>query len=1413
MRPVEIEFLMRDRLSGGIDNARMKSDLLDASLRRTALTIGSMFTVGKAIEFGKVMMDVRGQIESFQISFETLIGSKDKANAFFSELKTFSTETPMALDDLAKSAQTFLGFGVETGRVIPILKQIGDVTMGNKERFGAMSLAFAQMYATGKLMGQDLLQMINAGFNPLKVISEQTGKSISQLKDEMSEGAISAEMVAQAFADATSEGGKFHGMLEKQSQGIQGAKAQFQSAITDMLNDMGAGSQELYTQGLSMATSLVKNYETVGKVLVGLIATYGTYKAAVIAVTVAEKTKTLIALESALAGRTLTAVEGLHAIALKKVQAAQALLNKTMLANPYVLVATTVVALGVALWALHDSTTAEERAQKKLNDTLEETKRKKEDLKSQTNNLISIIQDETQTIYAQVKAYEELKKVMPQAFSGMSREQIAALSPEEIQKAINEATDSMEFDAVDKMFTDAQAQVERLKEAINQTVNMPSGQFGNGGVIYALSKQLKKAEKDAAAAKKQLEEMNRIKLEAEFDAKPIQEKIAYYNEEIDKLDIQKRQLDTLLLGNKEITGEWGQINFETLRNINQLKTVNDRLNEMKGKLSTLQTLPANANYGVLYDNAKKEWETAKKALGEITKERNKYTKEQYDAAVLAEATAKKTYEGLGGVTTQKTTGGGLTAAEKANQLKAEQVARERQIQEYTASLVAQQRQSEFDIRQARIDAMENGVEKEKAAISLHYDKLMEENRLRQEQWIKDLQAKKNLEFENENPDWKKKGLELPTVTADNLTEDQQKQLKDYTDAATGYRKSAEEKLIKDVTDKYRDYAQQRIDIEKKFNTDLTAMYDENGNLIAEVTQANVDELKRQMTEALASLDNEFSRTKTSIEKLFEDMSKKSVSDMRKIAGEAQAMMDFITSGEWNAQEAEKYGIKTEAQFKQLNAEWSKSPEKLAAIRKAILGLNDTADESETAFNKMSAGLKKVFSSKEQSDLEDGLSMLSDGLRSVTEMSDLFCDSLRNIGELSGNETFTQLAGGISSVMDAANKTMQGAQAGAAFGPVGAAVGAALGLVSSITGALAAGREQARRNAELTNQMLQQAFVGEKEVNALYRERYDWSRKIEETQLDYIKRVGEELKKQSAEAKEDANEVWNRLQGSTAKTTWDNGKRYGAFGIDELAKDIDASYTGAESLKGKTLKEIEELYHGIGGELSDEAKGLYELWLKISDERDDLDKKALEKAEELRELFTGTSFENVTNGIIEGFKAGKRSAADFADTFEELMRQAILSSLSTTANAKMRRWYEDFAMMGEDGYTQEEIDRARQQYLVNIEQLAKDAEMLKEITGVDFSSKTQSGKAGAYETASQESITRLEGLYSSMLEHEISIDEGVENIIEGMSAALDHLRKIEENTGSSDEHLDKIEKAISTMKDDIATIKRDGIKTR
>jgi tape measure domain-containing protein len=209
-----------------------------------------------AKSFINQIIQVRGEIESLAISFETLLGNKQKADALFSQIKEYAARTPLELAPLAKGAQTLLSFNVEAEKVMPILKQIGDISMGSSDKFNSLTLAFSQMYSAGKLMGQDLLQMINAGFNPLSVIAGKTGKSIAALKEEMSAGAISADMVADAFKAATDEGGKFYGMLDKQSKGINGSISNLKGAIDDMLNDLGTKGQGLITSSIAGATSI-----------------------------------------------------------------------------------------------------------------------------------------------------------------------------------------------------------------------------------------------------------------------------------------------------------------------------------------------------------------------------------------------------------------------------------------------------------------------------------------------------------------------------------------------------------------------------------------------------------------------------------------------------------------------------------------------------------------------------------------------------------------------------------------------------------------------------------------------------------------------------------------------------------------------------------------------------------------------------------------------------------------------------------------------------------------------------------------------------------------------------------------------------------------------------------------------------
>lgn len=166
------------------------------------------------------------EFEGTMISFEAMLGSQSKAQKLLGDLRQFAAKTPFELPMLLETTKTLLQFQVPAEEVLGILKNIGDVTGGqdpNKVRL--MTLAFSQMTSAGRLMGQDLMQMVNAGFNPLNEISKKTGKSMMQLREEMSQGQITAGMVKEAFEAAS---GKLN-LMEKQSASLAGR----QSTLTD----------------------------------------------------------------------------------------------------------------------------------------------------------------------------------------------------------------------------------------------------------------------------------------------------------------------------------------------------------------------------------------------------------------------------------------------------------------------------------------------------------------------------------------------------------------------------------------------------------------------------------------------------------------------------------------------------------------------------------------------------------------------------------------------------------------------------------------------------------------------------------------------------------------------------------------------------------------------------------------------------------------------------------------------------------------------------------------------------------------------------------------------------------------------------------------------------------------------------
>ena len=179
--------------------------------------------VGSSLEF-----------EQSQANMRTLMnGNAEAADALLSKIRSYGKSTVYDTSGLVNAQKTMMAFGLEADTAFKSLQHIGDIALGDSQKMQSLALAFAQAQSTGKLMGQDLMQMINAGFNPLEVISQRTGKSIATLKDEMSKGAISAQMVAQAFQWATEEGGRFYQGAETAAQTVSGRIAKMRDTVDE----------------------------------------------------------------------------------------------------------------------------------------------------------------------------------------------------------------------------------------------------------------------------------------------------------------------------------------------------------------------------------------------------------------------------------------------------------------------------------------------------------------------------------------------------------------------------------------------------------------------------------------------------------------------------------------------------------------------------------------------------------------------------------------------------------------------------------------------------------------------------------------------------------------------------------------------------------------------------------------------------------------------------------------------------------------------------------------------------------------------------------------------------------------------------------------------------------------------------
>jgi len=224
-----------------VDDSKLKS--YENSIRAVTKTAAIAGTA--ILGIGGFAIKMAGDLEQAEVGFEVFLGSADKAKKMVKDLHEMADKTPYESKDLIAATEEMLNFGIAGKDILPTLSTLGDISMGNAEKLKGMTLAFSQMSSTGRLQGQDLEQMINAGFNPLLQMAAGNDwdnvnpAKMAALRKQMEQGQISAEMVKKAFKDATSEGGHFYMMMDKMGKTFQGRWSTFKDAIHNIGTEIG----------------------------------------------------------------------------------------------------------------------------------------------------------------------------------------------------------------------------------------------------------------------------------------------------------------------------------------------------------------------------------------------------------------------------------------------------------------------------------------------------------------------------------------------------------------------------------------------------------------------------------------------------------------------------------------------------------------------------------------------------------------------------------------------------------------------------------------------------------------------------------------------------------------------------------------------------------------------------------------------------------------------------------------------------------------------------------------------------------------------------------------------------------------------------------------------------------------------
>lgn len=1234
------------------------------------------------------MINVRGEFQKTSIAFETMLGSKEKADALMAQMVETAAKTPFDLQGVTSGAKQLLAYGTSADKVNETLVRLGNIASGLSIPLGELVYLYGTSMSQGRLFTQDVNQFMGRGIPLVAELSKELGKTESEIRKMVTEGKVGFPELQKVIENMTNEGGKFYNLMEMQSTTLSGQISNLGDAWDSMLNSIGEETQGIASMTISAVTSIIENYKEVGAIIASLVATYGTYKAAIVVVNMLERANIMI-LRQAVVEKKLAAAANIVLSNSMAIAAARGKIFATVqkniistfkgagkaLANPYVLFAAAVGTATYGLYKFYTRETEVEKMQKRYNETKEAAARREEQHKTKVEELIASIEDETKAEMERVGAIDILKKMYPGIIEKYIDEEGHLKNLIALKKELSEADATRK---AEENKTELRSYDERIK---NQKEYIERMRTNDQSAVDDEIAKLKRLEEER--------EVSRQKVASDYINKLIADSKSKSDEELkNTIDTYKKILS------ENVQGEWfsGSKDFK----VGEIKQFVSALEDLqKARLNAVQ----NKEY---WENKKKQAEDARDALDVSKKnseEWNKYTKQIQEA--------QKQIDKYSDSKTNKSLSNSQKEADK----------RKKEQERLNEELLAIRRQNQ----QAEIDLMQEGTERKLKQIDLDYQKEIDAIKKQKASWESSQSGRLTDEQTNQLGIW-----------ASNAARNREKGIT----STNNERLEADKKAWQEYFIQFGNYQEKRKNLIQKYDDEIAKLEEHSAERATKIAEKN---------QAIAQLDEQFGKSTHVMADLFEDASEKSVSSIQDIIDKYELLIKYMSGTD---ESVSLINLKSVGFTDKDIANLENGTINIKDITDAIKRLKEEVKGKSpwlSFFSDMKKGIDDIKNANgDTRKLGQGISTIGGAITEFSPAIKQFGSDISSIFGEDLNDEINNVIDGLSGLGQTAVGVGQ-----IMSGDIAGGIMSALSGVSQLVNAMGnlfgpdgtAYYEGVKEQLEAINEVYDRIIDKSKE-DIVFGGGFASVQAATQAMDNYEKKVINLQKIAAASGRAGAS--WK-----SHSAEWHSNKNVGAIGGFEQMSDIlgksISSMTDLYSLSGDELfliqSQMPEAWSLIDARIRENLDSI----VACKDEANEL-------RDALNQAMTGVDFDSFYNGFIDQLSDMDTSFEDMCDNFEDYLRKSIMAGLVASQyqgriNALYEQWSD--AARSDSKITKNEADLIKEQYQQIVEDMMHDREEMFKTFGWDTSATSQESSKKGFATASQDSIDELNGRFTAL----------------------------------------------------------------